>query len=108
MAAANTKSKNNSVQPGRRTWRSCAGQTFGAANTFRTFAEIPVAASLLAAPELRESGCEAHREYRIAVDESPPTRRRLQLYSAIAAALAAPALAMSSSDRKSTRLNSSH
>src|SRR5215813_8668539 len=29
MAAANTKSKNNSVQPGRRTWCSWAGQTLG-------------------------------------------------------------------------------
>src|ERR1051326_4163703 len=30
MAAANTKSKNNSIQPGRRRCRSCAEQTLGA------------------------------------------------------------------------------
>src|SRR5262249_8260513 len=47
-------------QPGRRTWRSWAAQTFGAAKTLRTVAAAPEAAS----------ACGVHREYRITRDES--------------------------------------
>src|SRR6516162_4174368 len=65
MAAANTKSKNNSVQPGRRTWRSWAGQTLGALKTRTTIVvKVPVAASLREASlEYRKSHADraAHR-----------------------------------------------
>src|SRR5262249_37895323 len=52
IAAANTKSKNNSIQPGRRTWRSWAGQTLGLMRrrdlrlrSWLTFAEIAARSS---------------------------------------------------------------